>query len=625
MKCGRKGLSGGWNILAEKLRAVGVVPTGGLKNPLSIEVLKKEKELEPRTYVDVAKSKTGSWENGATPPPELDFLKYWAGHAWLLKGKLNIVVLGKGLLLFEFELLSEAERILLRGKRRVKDNVLFLEKWHRGGCFCNGANGNEAWVRVVGLPLHLWSREIVGEGGRQGFTYLRPVSGGVGVLFSPAVVGNPALRKSVGKGGATHGEVGVQGEPSCGSSSKGAIVFFSDPAVRGPGMEATDGEDRLGNRVKFRSGLGEGSYKIACEVAQLQRPVESRPIMLKGWQSGCEERPFYIKGPFVGCEGMSEMGLGHAIEGINGVRAHSLFEVAEMEARATKEASRARVRKGPFGLEETVEGVGFQAPLCAVLNDGSPWVMDSEEEKSKEGVEGEILKLLLRLKTRRDQGKKKGTLGLTRGGAKPRCGEISGVGSFECQGCSWRVVVFWDNRVLELMGMEEPFAGFGMTHGVLEKILIRFPNEGRRGGRVSSSMRRFSEVIDDLDLTDLPLQGVLFLGQCRITFPSYWIGEGERGHVPFRFENMWLKEEGFKDLLKGWWQGLSFSGSFSFILAEKLKALKAILKTWNKDVFGKVGVNKRLALDKVAFWDSQKKMRLLSMEELEARKEAKGI
>ena len=39
--------------------------------------------------------------------------------------------------------------------------------------------------------------------------------------------------------------------------------------------------------------------------------------------------------------------------------------------------------RGPSGLEETVEGVGFQAPLCAVLNDGSPWVMDSEEEKSK--------------------------------------------------------------------------------------------------------------------------------------------------------------------------------------------------------------------------------------------------
>ena len=42
--------------------------------------------------------------------------------------------------------------------------------------------------------------------------------------------------------------------------------------------------------------------------------------------------------------------------------------------------------------------------------------------------------------------------------------------------------------------------------------MIRFPNECRRGGRVSPSMRRFSEVIDDLDLRDLPLQGARLLG-----------------------------------------------------------------------------------------------------------------
>ncbi|RVW46791.1 hypothetical protein CK203_098763 [Vitis vinifera] len=63
---------------------------------------------------------------------------------------------------------------------------------------------------------------------------------------------------------------------------------------------------------------------------------------------------------------------------------------------------------------------------------------------------------------------------------------------------------------------------------------------------------------------------------------------------------------------------------FRFILAEKLKALKAILKSWNKDVFGQVGVNKKLALDKVIFWDGQEKLRPLSLEELEARKVAKG-
>ena len=47
----------------------------------------------------------------------------------------------------------------------------------------------------------------------------------------------------------------------------------------------------------------------------------------------------------MGCEGMSKMGSGHATKGIKGVRAHSLSEEAEMEAKATEEASRARVRE----------------------------------------------------------------------------------------------------------------------------------------------------------------------------------------------------------------------------------------------------------------------------------------
>ncbi|RVX21823.1 hypothetical protein CK203_001667 [Vitis vinifera] len=64
-------------------------------------------------------------------------------------------------------------------------------------------------------------------------------------------------------------------------------------------------------------------------------------------------------------------------------------------------------------------------------------------------------------------------------------------------------------------------------------------------------------------------------------------------------------------------------GSSSCILATKLKALKGILKTWNKEVFGKVEVNKRLALQQINFWDTQERSRALSMEEREARKEVK--
>ena len=73
------------------------------------------------------------------------------------------------------------------------------------------------------------------------------------------------------------------------------------------------------------------------------------------------------------------------------------------------------------------------------------------------------------------------------------------------------------------------------------------------------------------------------------------------GPSPFRFENMWLKFDGFKDLLRGWWQSLHFSGSYSFVLASKLKALKGILKIWNREVFGKVDLNKKEALRRISF------------------------
>ena len=117
--------------------------------------------------------------------------------------------------------------------------------------------------------------------------------------------------------------------------------------------------------------------------------------------------------------------------------------------------------------------------------------------------------------------------------------------------------------------------------------MIRFPNERRKRGRVSSSMRRFSEVIDDLDLRDLPFQGGPFTksgglnNQAMSRLDQFLVSEDWEGHfngvvhciltkpmfdhfpilldgggvrkrlTPFRFKNMWLKEERFKDLLKG--------------------------------------------------------------------------
>ena len=65
---------------------------------------------------------------------------------------------------------------------------------------------------------------------------------------------------------------------------------------------------------------------------------------------------------------------------------------------------------------------------------------------------------------------------------------------------------------------------------------------------------------------------------------------------------------------------MKYNGSFSFLLIAKLQALKAILNTWTKEVFGRVGENKSEALCRVIFWDDQERARMLSLEEAKERK-----
>ena len=61
-----------------------------------------------------------------------------------------------------------------------------------------------------------------------------------------------------------------------------------------------------------------------------------------------------------------------------------------------------------------------------------------------------------------------------------------------------------------------------------------------------------------------------------------------RGPLPFGFENMWLNEEDFKNLINEWWCSLEIRGLGSYVLTEKLKAIKVQLKNWNKNSFGRV-------------------------------------
>ena len=80
-------------------------------------------------------------------------------------------------------------------------------------------------------------------------------------------------------------------------------------------------------------------------------------------------------------------------------------------------------------------------------------------------------------------------------------------------------------------------------------------------------------------------------------FPLLLEGGGlRRGPSPFRFENMWLKVEGFLDLVRNWCRWIEVRGTASYRLAAKMNGIKHKLKVWNKEVFGNLEGNKSSAL-----------------------------
>jgi hypothetical protein len=155
---------------------------------------------------------------------------------------------------------------------------------------------------------------------------------------------------------------------------------------------------------------------------------------------------------------------------------------------------------------------------------------------------------------------------------------------------------------------------------------------------ITTTMSNFSDFIDSNGLMDIPMGGgrhtcsnsqshsridrFLFTSSVEDHFNSLvqrrlpWLCSDhflillECGHVhwgknmrPFRFENMWLKSEGFLDRVNGWWDSYSFRGSPSFVVASKLKALKMDLKIWNDEEFGSLDVRKASLLATIKMLD----------------------
>lgn len=92
------------------------------------------------------------------------------------------------------------------------------------------------------------------------------------------------------------------------------------------------------------------------------------------------------------------------------------------------------------------------------------------------------------------------------------------------------------------------------------------------------------------------------------------------GPKPFRFFNCRLDHQGFKKLVESAWLNFSFFGWKAFVLKEKLKSLKSILKNWNSQVFGNVENNLKKLEMEISSLDSRAELVGLSEEEVILRR-----
>ena len=187
------GLVNGWTLLGEALQDMGFkVSKVEKRKPAKINILGKTEN--PTGDQTKNQSREGTRENGRQEALWLDISDYivkgdlgalkdgvvgswksqtattitsleveaWAKKAWRLKGSISFHPLNQNLFFMVFDLSAEADWVMENGSRICRGEAILLERWNPStGCTRSRGQNQEAWVRVVGLPLHLWTEEIL--------------------------------------------------------------------------------------------------------------------------------------------------------------------------------------------------------------------------------------------------------------------------------------------------------------------------------------------------------------------------------------------------------------------------------------------------------------------------------
>ncbi|RVX11700.1 LINE-1 retrotransposable element ORF2 protein [Vitis vinifera] len=176
-------------------------------------------------------------------------------------------------------------------------------------------------------------------------------------------------------------------------------------------------------------------------------------------------------------------------------------------------------------------------------------------------------------------------------------------GAMDAHGSAGGILICWDKRTLEVLEMEVGHFSISCRLRNVEDGLVwiftgvhgPFSREDSEAlweelGAIRGiwndpwCLGGDFNVVDELDLLDLPLQGGVF------SWSGGWNNQSWARLDRFLVTQNWL------DQFCG---GSGVRGRASFRLATKLKVLKQKIKDWKRDVFGRLEVNKNSALQQV--------------------------
>ncbi|MCI08477.1 transposon TX1 putative protein, partial [Trifolium medium] len=177
-----------------------------------------------------------------------------------------------------------------------------------------------------------------------------------------------------------------------------------------------------------------------------------------------------------------------------------------------------------------------------------------------------------------------------------------------------------------------------------------------RNASLSSETIEFRNFLTNMDLIDLPVLGRKFtwvhpngISMSRIdrvlvsndwlsfvVNPALWVlpctvsdhcplvvrsNVVDWGPRPFRFNNYWLENKDFTKVVENYWMNNNLTGWMAYVLKEKLKGLKATIKTWHRYTYGVLDDKILKLISEINVLDIKGELTGLSEDEMGSRKQ----